>query len=142
MKLNNSIKLAVANFAMFWKILLYKTIAFGLSFLLVLPIFSVLKQAFYMSNFTTLLGSAFTSSVFQNITTVMGQLWALINAFFEGIKILASTNVVALIYFLSPIDFIPDSIPVIGLIDDAAVILFAVDSAHNDINDYRQWKEL
>lgn len=50
--------------------------------------------------------------------------------------------VVALIYFLSPIDFIPDSIPVIGLIDDAAVILFAVDSAHNDINDYRQWKEL
>lgn len=100
MKLNNSIKLAVANFAMFWKILLYKTIAFGLSFLLVLPIFSVLKQAFYMSNFTTLLGSAFTSSVFQNITTVMGQLLALINAFFEGIKILASTNVVALIYLV------------------------------------------
>ena len=42
--------------------------------------------------------------------------------------------VVALVYFLSPIDLIPDVLPVIGLTDDAAVIGFAVLAAHNDIS--------
>lgn len=50
--------------------------------------------------------------------------------------------VVALIYFLSPIDLIPDFIPVAGQLDDAAVILFAIKAAHNDIAEYKEWKEL
>lgn len=50
--------------------------------------------------------------------------------------------VVALVYFLSPIDFIPDIIPIAGQLDDAAVILFAINAAHNDIAEYKEWKEL
>lgn len=50
--------------------------------------------------------------------------------------------VVALVYFLTPIDLIPDTIPGIGQLDDAAVILFAVKAAHNDIADYKKWKGL
>ena len=50
--------------------------------------------------------------------------------------------VVALIYFLSPIDIIPDILPVIGLSDDAAVIGFAALAAHNDIASYKEWKGL
>ena len=50
--------------------------------------------------------------------------------------------VVALVYFLSPIDLIPDVLPVIGLTDDAAVIGFAVLAAHNDISSYKVWKGL
>lgn len=50
--------------------------------------------------------------------------------------------VVALVYFLSPIDLIPDAIPGLGQMDDAAVILFAVNAAHNDIADYKEWKNL
>lgn len=50
--------------------------------------------------------------------------------------------VVALVYFLTPIDLIPDAIPGIGQLDDAAVILFAVKAAHNDIADYKRWKGL
>lgn len=49
---------------------------------------------------------------------------------------------VALVYFLSPIDIIPDVIPVAGQLDDAAVILFAINAAHNDISDYKEWKHL
>lgn len=49
---------------------------------------------------------------------------------------------VSLVYFLSPIDLIPDFIPVAGQLDDAAVILFAINAAHNDIADYKEWKKL
>ena len=50
--------------------------------------------------------------------------------------------VVALVYFLTPVDLIPDMVPMIGQLDDAAVILFAVKAAHNDIADYKKWKGL
>lgn len=50
--------------------------------------------------------------------------------------------VAALIYFLSPIDLIPDIIPVGGYIDDAAVIAIATAAVHSDLQDYRDWKGL
>ena len=50
--------------------------------------------------------------------------------------------VVGLVYFLTPVDMVPDAIPGIGHLDDAAVLLFAVKAAHNDIADYKKWKGL
>lgn len=50
------------------------------------------------------------------------------------------TIVIALIYFVSPIDLIPDIIPGIGKLDDMLVISVAVGAVHNDIADYREWK--
>jgi uncharacterized membrane protein YkvA (DUF1232 family) len=47
----------------------------------------------------------------------------------------------ALIYFLSPADLIPDFIPVVGYVDDAAVIGFVVASIYNDLNDFRDWEQ-
>jgi uncharacterized membrane protein YkvA (DUF1232 family) len=46
----------------------------------------------------------------------------------------------AIIYLVSPIDAIPDVIPIIGFIDDAAVIALCMRMAHEDIKDYREWK--
>lgn len=46
----------------------------------------------------------------------------------------------ALIYFLSPVDLIPDVIPVVGYIDDAAVIGFVVASIYTDLNNFRDWE--
>jgi uncharacterized membrane protein YkvA (DUF1232 family) len=42
----------------------------------------------------------------------------------------------SLIYFVCPIDAIPDMIPVIGLADDAAVVAFVVNLIHHDLLDY------
>lgn len=47
----------------------------------------------------------------------------------------------ALIYFLSPIDLIPDSLPVIGYVDDTAVIATCLKLAQSDVDEYKTWRE-
>lgn len=42
----------------------------------------------------------------------------------------------ALVYFLSPVDLIPDFIPVVGYIDDAAVVGLAIKAIHGDLRTY------
>ncbi|WP_367784094.1 YkvA family protein [Streptococcus pluranimalium] len=46
----------------------------------------------------------------------------------------------ALIYFLSPIDVIPDWIPVLGQMDDALVVATCWKLVNKDVEDYRQWQ--
>jgi len=46
----------------------------------------------------------------------------------------------ALVYLLSPIDVIPDFIPVIGYIDDAFVIGICLLLIENDLQAYREWR--
>lgn len=48
--------------------------------------------------------------------------------------------VAALLYVLSPIDLIPDFIPVIGLVDDALVIAACLAMVEEDLLKYKDWK--
>ena len=45
----------------------------------------------------------------------------------------------ALIYFLSPVDLIPDTIPGVGYLDDLTVIGLAIKFASTDFDDYKEW---
>lgn len=47
----------------------------------------------------------------------------------------------ALTYFVSPIDLIPDSIPVLGYIDDAAVVAVCWKFVESDVKEYIIWRE-
>jgi uncharacterized membrane protein YkvA (DUF1232 family) len=48
--------------------------------------------------------------------------------------------IAALIYFVSPLDLIPDVIPVIGLSDDAVVIAFVVAQIKADLDNFLAWE--
>ena len=44
-----------------------------------------------------------------------------------------------LLYFLSPVDVLPDAIPLVGLIDDIAVIAFLITACQEDLDRYMLW---
>ena len=46
----------------------------------------------------------------------------------------------AAIYFVTPFDLIPDSIPVLGLVDDASVITCVAKANLNLISNFRKWE--
>ncbi len=46
----------------------------------------------------------------------------------------------ALIYLISPIDLFPDFIPIIGWLDDIAVVRFVVEMIRVDLSKFRFWK--
>lgn len=48
-----------------------------------------------------------------------------------------------IIYIVSPIDIIPDIIPVVGWLDDAAVFMLVLETGLSlELNKYRKWKRL
>jgi uncharacterized membrane protein YkvA (DUF1232 family) len=48
--------------------------------------------------------------------------------------------VVAIIYFVSPIDLVPDFLPVAGYIDDATVIAFVIRQIKADLDKFTAWE--
>jgi len=49
--------------------------------------------------------------------------------------------VFALLYVLNPFDIVPDVLPVIGAVDDAAVLGACLMLVERDLRQYRGWKE-
>lgn len=50
--------------------------------------------------------------------------------------------VAALIYFVNPLDLIPDFLVLWGLVDDAVVLSFVAKSVHKDLEEFRAWEEI
>lgn len=57
----------------------------------------------------------------------------------------STTSIIAIlsgiIYFLSPIDIIPDIIPIIGYLDDIFVLSIIINQVRKDIDNYKIWKK-
>ncbi|GAB3896546.1 YkvA family protein [Spirosoma agri] len=48
--------------------------------------------------------------------------------------------IAVLIYFVSPIDILPDFLPIVGLTDDIALMLWLFSGIKDDIDKFRQWE--
>ena len=71
---------------------------------------------------------------------------SLVRAYIKGdYRVIPMASLIAivagLIYFMSPVDLIPDTIPVAGYLDDAAVIGFVLEAVKFDLEYYKKWKE-
>lgn len=51
-------------------------------------------------------------------------------------------SIAALIYFVNPLDFIPDIIPLFGFLDDATFIAFVIKSIRTDIHKFLNWEKM
>ena len=48
--------------------------------------------------------------------------------------------IAVLIYFVSPIDILPDFLPIVGFTDDIALMLWLFSGLGDDIEKFRQWE--
>lgn len=48
--------------------------------------------------------------------------------------------VAALIYFINPVDLLPDALVGLGFVDDIAVVGAVVSSIHGDLEQFREWQ--
>lgn len=46
-----------------------------------------------------------------------------------------------LLYFVTPVDLIPDFVPALGLLDDAAMVAFIFRTLRTDIDAFLQWEQ-
>lgn len=46
-----------------------------------------------------------------------------------------------IIYFVSPIDALPDVLPLLGFADDGAFLIFVLLLLHNELNKFNQFQE-
>lgn len=113
----NSLKLFVANFSVFWKLLLYKLVAILICAALLIPAYFSWAEAFYSVDFSRLIIDFSTKTVFVNISVLLRSLFVVIEAFLDAVVIMYSTNAFMLFYtafivlFLLPFLFGLSAIP-------------------------------
>jgi uncharacterized membrane protein YkvA (DUF1232 family) len=78
---------------------------------------------------------------FEDLQTLL----RLLHAYAKGdYRVIPAATIVAVagavVYFVSPVDAIPDVIPGVGLVDDAAVIYFVIRAIESDLDDFRSWE--
>jgi uncharacterized membrane protein YkvA (DUF1232 family) len=78
--------------------------------------------------------------------------WGRLQTMFELVKAWASGSyreipyrtllmiMVTIVYFVSPIDFIPDFLFGIGILDDAALIAFVISQLDKDLEAFSEWR--
>jgi uncharacterized membrane protein YkvA (DUF1232 family) len=77
----------------------------------------------------------------ERITTLARLLKAYASGRYRAIPWATIIRILAvLIYFLSPIDIIPDLLPVIGLSDDLALVLWLFESINSDLRAFTEWE--
>ena len=79
--------------------------------------------------------------IFSNIPTLASMIKSYASGEYkEAPKETILALISALLYFILPIDVVPDIIPVAGLIDDAAVLTACLAMCQSDVDNYKMWK--
>jgi len=79
--------------------------------------------------------------VWENIQTLSRMIKAAATGEYTGIPTgTVVAGIAILLYFISPIDFVPDFIPVIGLLDDVALLAWFMSSIKTEMDKFTEWE--
>ena len=79
--------------------------------------------------------------VWESIQTLSRMIKAAATGEYTGIPTGTIIGGIAiLLYFISPIDFVPDFIPVIGLLDDVALLAWFMSSIKSEMDKFTEWE--
>ena len=82
------------------------------------------------------------SEVWDKLQLLFKMLKAWIKGEYKDISKRSMITIIAgILYFVSPIDLIPDFIAGLGIVDDAAVIGFILKQISSDLEKFKIWKE-
>jgi uncharacterized membrane protein YkvA (DUF1232 family) len=80
--------------------------------------------------------------VWESLQTLTRLIKAAVSGEYTGIPTATIVGGIAvLLYFLSPIDLIPDFIPVIGLLDDVALLAWFMSSIKTEMDKFADWEK-
>ena len=80
--------------------------------------------------------------LWEDIQLLVRLVRASANGKYTGVSVQTLAVIVAsILYFISPLDLIPDFIPGVGYVDDAAVIAWVLRSIAEELDDFRRWED-
>ena len=78
-----------------------------------------------------------------DVPALISMLRAYMNKTYREVPAGTVLSIIAtLLYVLSPLDIVPDGIPVLGIADDILLVDYVMDKIHDDVEKYRKWKQL
>ncbi|MEJ8756685.1 DUF1232 domain-containing protein [Pontibacter sp. H259] len=98
------------------------------------------------SAYTKLIDTNSGQSGFEQVKDIMQTFIRLVKAYANGSYRAVSNKsllvgVGVLLYLVTPLDVIPDFIPVIGLLDDISLMAWFVDAFQKEISNFRAWEQ-
>ena len=83
----------------------------------------------------------FLGKYLNDIATLCDMISDYIDRAYTGVPVATIICILgSIIYLVSPIDLLPDTLPGIGYLDDIGLMSIIIEALSNDINSYREWK--